>query len=28
KAHGGNIQVLNNQPRGTVFRIEIPVAKE
>lgn len=28
KAHGGNIQVLNNQPRGTVFRIEIPVAKK
>ena len=28
KAHGGNIQVLNNQPRGTVFRIEIPVSKK
>jgi signal transduction histidine kinase len=27
KAHGGHIQVLNNQPQGTVFRIEIPVLR-
>ena len=28
KAHRGKIEVLDNQPKGTVFRIDIPVAKE
>ena len=28
KAHKGKIAVLDNDPQGTVFRIEIPVARE
>ena len=28
RAHKGKITVLDNQPRGTIFRIEIPVVRE